>query len=58
MAKGVKLKIPPVSAYKCASCGQPLPVDERGVPVTSLYKMGRWLCPDCKYKPEAEEAKS
>jgi len=46
------------AADKCSVCGQPLPADERGVPVTSLWKMGKWYCHNCKFKtPEQEQSK-
>ena len=41
-----------VVLHKCEGCGQTLPVNDRGMPATSLYLNGHWLCPNCKYDPE------
>ena len=49
MAKPAKQTV--VFSHKCEGCGQPLPLNEKGVPVTSLYLNTHWLCPDCKFKP-------
>lgn len=34
---------------KCSKCGNPLPLDGNGIPTSSIYMMGKWLCPDCKF---------
>lgn len=55
MAKGTTFKAA-VSA-KCSRCGNPLPLDNNGIPSTSLWNMGNWFCPDCKFnfkKPDAD----
>lgn len=40
---------------KCESCGEPLPVNDRGMPATSLYFNGHWLGPCCKFNRDARE---
>lgn len=48
-----KLTKPAVAfVHKCAGCGQSLPLNEKGVPVTSIYLNTGWLCPACKFNPE------
>ena len=53
MAK--KPNTPQVVMKRCENCGELLPVNERGMSVTSVYFNGHWLCPNCKYKKEAIE---
>lgn len=37
---------------KCFNCGKTLPVNENGIPVTSVFRgeIHAWFCPDCKFK--------
>lgn len=37
---------------KCVRCGNTLEVNEQGVPVTSLWKDGKWFCNSCMKKKE------
>lgn len=40
---------------KCHHCGNPLPLDDRGIPTACLWQDGKWFCPDCKFKKDKNE---
>lgn len=44
-----------VVTRKCANCGEQLPNDERGMPVSSIYYNWHWLCPKCRFDKTARE---
>ena len=44
-----------VVVKKCENCGGFLPVNDRGMPATSVYFNGHWLCDKCKFNKEARE---
>ena len=48
-----KSKVAKVSvSATCFYCGNTLPVDEHGIPTSSVYRgeIHAWFCPDCKFK--------